>query len=400
MTKPAGAVLLVAALLAAILVAALPGASAHGAKPSPPLYTRVGDADDDGQVGPGGCVATNEQTEEQTCAKSQTNPGGLDLLSLDAREAYLPNGTAAVDFLIGYQRGGDGVSQTVSLFVGSKTFSFTGPTGGPYNSTTCDRLVGPYDFPSGDGEQQAMDCWVTYAHLGVTNGTTGTLAAIHMQSDAGATAKFDIWPGAYYEGGQNGHYVPAIPDCDTSATPPCDTPEPTEPTSDDYPSYTLAGPADLVKATASVASVDLAKGAGKVTIQLAAGAGAANVTQLANLTMSAPGTIQASLDAANAKVSGNGTSAVNLAVVGATKDGTIRITVATDLGGYTVLSIPVKAAPPASPCGTPAGSGPTGSMSGMSVAPASPTMGGIIGIGAASSASAGGIITIFLLFDF
>jgi len=366
MTKPAGAVLLVGALLAAILLAALPTASAHGALPSPPLFHRIGDADDDGQVGPGGC---NDNAEAQTCDKSQTNAGGLDLLSLDAREAYLSNGTAAVDFLVGYQRGAAGVQQTVSIFVGSKTLSFHGPNGGPYNSTTCDRLVGPYDFPGGDGLQKAVECWVTYAHLGIANGTAGSLSGIHMQSDADSTTKYDVWPGAYY---LQGRYVAAIPDCDTSATPPdCDQPEPNEPT--DRPGYALTGPADLLKVTLSAPSVDLGKGSGMVHLMLAAGAAATNVTQLANLTMDAPATIQASLDAANTKVSGNGTSMVMLNVVGATKDGTVRITVTTDLGGYAIVSIPVKAAPPPNPCGASGMGASTGMMSGMSMAPVSPT---------------------------
>src|SRR5207247_1852631 len=110
MTKPV--VAFAALFLLLLAAAAVAPVSAHGSRPAPPLYTRIGNADDDGQFAPGGC----NETANQLCGGSE-DAKGLDLLSLDARETHLANGTAAVDFLVGYQLGGAGLAQTVQVFL-------------------------------------------------------------------------------------------------------------------------------------------------------------------------------------------------------------------------------------------------------------------------------------------
>src|SRR5207245_1165505 len=123
----------------------------------------------------------------QLCGGSE-DVQGLDLLSLDVREAYMANGTGMVDLLIGFQLGKAAQDQTVKVFYNAgsaaKTIEIKGKTEGPFNSTSCDKVVGPSQFPGADAHVKAIDCYVSYAHLGV-NGTGSKLTGIHLESDVG-----------------------------------------------------------------------------------------------------------------------------------------------------------------------------------------------------------------------
>ncbi|MFO1533612.1 MAG: hypothetical protein ABR562_07980 [Thermoplasmatota archaeon] len=295
--------------------------------------------------------------------------GGLDLLSLDVRETHLPDGSPAVDFRVGVQDGKEGTTQKVQISVtaGGKAqvFDFAGPTGN-YSSSTCSRLSGPIKYPdaANDGDVMAVDCFASYVALGV-NGTGAPLSAISVKSLA-ADKPYDQMPGTWYDKDKGDTLVPRVPECEVpSGVPsgsPCETP-----TADDASggkqtpgAYTTAGPAQLVKVTASSTAVTLTGGAQKVTLTFASSLN--HTEQVLSLNMSAPTTVQASLDGSSV-VLGNTTKTVILNVVGATKDGTITVTVTSDLGAHATIAIAVKAPPPPPPTCNPAATEVSGTAS-------------------------------------
>jgi len=347
MTKPALAAATTLATLL-LLIACVPAAMAHGAPEGREIDTRVLE-DDDGGLAPGGC----SHDTEQACANPQ-NLGGLDLLALDVREMHTANGTPAASFRVLFQGGNAGVAQTVSISLtaggAAQTLTFTGNTGGPYNSTTCSAFAGAVVPPGADDHVSAVDCIVTYAALGV-NGTGDALTAISVLSSVGAK-KYDAMPGTWYTNDGQSNLAPRVPVCDSSTTPPtCEQPQPSDATGGDLTpgAYTLAGPAKLVDATLSAATVDLRQGPAIVDIVL--GTSLNGTTQVVTLNMSAPTSIQASLDAATAIV-GNESRTVKLHLVGATKDGAVTVILTSDLGFYQVLSVAVTAPPPPPACPT------------------------------------------------
>jgi hypothetical protein len=320
-----------------LLAAAVPPALADGATPNPPpLFTRIG-VDDDGAVAPGGCAAANPASCTQDVL-------GLDLVSLEVREAYTSNGTGQAIFLIGFQGGKAGQDNVVTLKLtagSAQTFAIAGKTEGPYNSTSCSAVVGPYPFPGADEHVKALECRVPYAALG-GNGTGTKVTGISVESAVGNT-KYDLLPGTWQT--TNGQTVPYAPRCSTPTPPNLPSCTPTPPTTPFE--YTLKGPAQLLEATLSAASVNLAQGPGLVEIQLASLA--TNLTQEVAIAMEAPATIQASLDAPTAVLVSNTSKTVALSIVGATRDGMVKLTLTSDLGAYQVLSVSV-AAPPSSTC--------------------------------------------------
>lgn len=329
-------------VLALLLVAAAAPASADGATANPPpLFTRIG-VDDDGAVAPGGCAAANPASCTQDVL-------GLDLVSLEVREASTANGTGQAIFLIGFQGGKAGQDNllTLKLTAGSaQTFAISGKTEGPYNSTACAAVVGPYTFPGADEHVKAIECRVPYSALG-GNGTGTKVTGISVESAVGNT-KYDLLPGTWQT--TNGQTVPYAPRC-TTPTPPslpsCTTTPPTTPFE-----YTLKGPAKLLDATLSATSVNLAQGPGLVEVQLTSLA--TNLTQEVALALESPSTIQATLDSPTAVLVSNTSKTVALSIVGATRDGIVTLTLTSDLGAYQVLSVSV-AAPPSSTCPPTAG---------------------------------------------
>lgn len=356
-------------LVALIALTLVPTAQAHGALEAREIDVRIL-ADSDGAIAPGGCSAG----AEQTCA-NPANLGGLDLLTLDAREARFANGTAYVAFRIAFQGGKPGVAQEVQLLGKAAgkafTFSFAGADGA-YNSTTCDGFEGPVDYPGGDGAQQAVDCYAAYSTLGV-NGTGAELSDISLVSLAGGK-KFDAVPGTWY---LNDQLTPFVPNAE----------EPTEGAETELGTYTLTGPARLLGATLSANRADVKSSPVRLQVQLS---NLLNKTdQVATLNMSTPATVQASLDASTAILRNGTSSAVALDVVGATKDGTITIVVTSDLGAYEVLTVAVVAPPPAPSC--PSGNQTMTGMSGMSHPPGCPT-----GTGTSTSNASGAPESIFV----
>lgn len=328
-------------VLSLLLLAAAAPASADGATENPPpLFTRIG-VDLDGAVGPGSCESANPST----CAQDVL---GLDLLSLEVREAYAANGTGQALFLVGIQ-GGEGKDNTLTLHVkggADLALVMTSKAGGAFNSTLCDATVGPYAFPGADDHVKAVECRVSYAKLGL-NGTGAKVTGIRAESAVG-TSKYDVLPGTWYSKDRQDTPVPYVPVCEVDPSSPgaphCG---PTQHPGTTPFEYALKGPAKLLDASLSAASVDLAQGPGLVQVQLTSLA--ANLTQEVALALAAPSTVQATLDAPTAVLVSNTSATVALSVVGATRDDTVTITLTSDLGAYQVLTVDVKA-PRSSTC--------------------------------------------------
>lgn len=320
MTKSAaGAAPAPAAVAALLLLAAAPLASAHGAPPVREVDARVL-LDDDGLVGYGGCV-------DGTCQPASP-AGGLDVLALDVREASLGDGSPAVVFRIIVQSEAPVPGASLVLHVdapaGAVDLRADSADGLAFTSTF-DRLDGPVDV--GDGHPKALDGWVRYSTLGAKPGDT--LSGLAVSSFRG-TDQDDAMPGGWFVNGQE---VPAVPD----------EPDPSAATEGSAPgSYTLAGPANLLSLAADPASVDLSRGPAMVKLTLA---NPVTLEQFANLTLSSPAGVAASLASAQALLQASGSRTVDLTVTNATADGTLSLVAYTDLGGRATLQVPVKAAP-------------------------------------------------------
>jgi hypothetical protein len=317
MTK-SGRAALPSVLVLLLLAAALP-ASAHGAPPVREVDARVL-LDDDGLVGYGGCV-------DGTCQPAAP-AGGLDVLALDVREAWMADGSPAVAFRLLVQSEAPVAGASLVLHVdapgGGKDFRADSADGLAFTSTF-DRLDGPVDV--GDGHPKALDGWVRYSTLGAKPGDA--LSGLTLSSFRGEDQD-DAMPGGWFMDGQE---VPAVPD----------EPDPSAATEGGEPgSYTLAGPANLLSLTADPAAVDLSHGPAKVTLSLA---NPVTLAQFANLTLLAPSGMEASLAATQALLQPSGSRTVELSVANATADGALALVAYTDLGGRATLQIPVKAAP-------------------------------------------------------
>lgn len=309
MTKPAPlpgsvappALALALALALAALAAFAPAASAHGAPPVRGIDVRVL-TDDDG-LGYGGCV-------EGACPPG--SGGGLDLLALDVREAWLPGGEPAVAFRILFQSEEPAAGGSLALRVGEREFRAETADGAAFVSAGFDRLDGPFDV--GDGHPKALDGWVRAADLG----GPGAALSLTVASFRGE-AQDDAMPGAWFA---NGVEVPPL------------SAEPAEPGS-----YTLAGPASLVSLTVEETAAS-AHGPAKVKLVLS---NAVGLPQFANLNVSAPAGVKARVDSAGLALAANGTRTVELTIADAAANGTVEVVATTDLGGRAVASVPFQA---------------------------------------------------------
>jgi hypothetical protein len=323
----------------ALAVALVPAASAHGAPPVREVDARVL-LDDDGMVGYGGCV-------DGTCQPA-IPPGGLDVLALDVREAFLADGSPAVVFRVIVQSEEPAAGASLVLHVdapaGGKDLRLDTADGLSYTAAGFDRLDGPIDV--GDGHPKALDGWVRESTLGAKPGDS--LSGMTVASSRG-DAEDDVMPGGWFVDGAE---VPAVPDePDPGAV--TETPEPG--------TYVMKGPAALVALSADSASM---AAPGKVKLTLA---NPIALEQFANLTLERPDGLPATLASAGILLQPSGTRTVDLAVGNATKDGVVRVVATTDLGGRAVVEVPVKAA--SAPSGA-ASNGTAGAHSSSSTVPA------------------------------
>jgi hypothetical protein len=307
MTKTPGAPALPAAALAlplAALLALAPPAAAHGAPPVREVDARVL-LDDDG-LGYGGCV-------EGACPPGAG--GGLDLLALDVREAWL-GGQPAVVFRILFQSAepaaGGGIVLAVEAPGGARQLRADTADGLAFVPTGFDRLDGPFDV--GDGHPKALDGWVLASALGAAEGDA--LSGLSVATFRGE-APDDAMPGGWFV---NGVEVQVPP-------------------SDGGPgTYTLAGPATLVALTVGEAMVQ-AHGPARVTLELS---NAVGLPQFADLAATAPAGVRASLASAGLALDGGASRTVEL-TVHTDVDAVVEVVATTDLGGRAVASIPVSA---------------------------------------------------------
>lgn len=304
MTKDAA----VAALLLAL--ALLPSAAAHGAPPVRDIDARVL-LDDDGLVGYGGCL-------EGECVPG--SEAGLDVLALDVREAYLPDGSPAVVFRLIVQSEAPVAGAALALHVGSpgggKDFRADTADGLAFTSASFDRLDGPFDV--GDGHPKALDGWVRLAALGKPGDALSGITVQSLRGDAGD----DAMPGGW---SSNGVEVPAVTQEEAAEG-----------------TYTLSGPALLVSASAN-GTADLAHGPAKVGVVLV---NPTTVQQFANVSLGLPDGATATLASTQVILQPSATRTVELTVSNATVDGVVNVVVSTDLGGRAVAGVPVRAPPP------------------------------------------------------
>jgi hypothetical protein len=210
-------------LLVALLLA--PAAAAHGGAPVREIDSLLL-ADDEGLYDYGGC--TSDQ-----CAPS-TEPAGIDLLGLDAREAHLPGGTPCLVLYASFQTEDRSIADRaiqITFNAGGTSHSITvaNPAAQPA-STEAALVKGPDDI--GDGFPQAIEVWITYDQMGVSVGDRVT--DIRVQSLRQAEPD-DEMPGTWYSQGQRMPHVPHSPD-------PGDLMGPMTPGT-----RTLTGPASLIR---------------------------------------------------------------------------------------------------------------------------------------------------------
>jgi hypothetical protein len=303
------------ALALALLLA--PAALAHGAPPVRAIDVRLL-LDDDGAVGYGGC--------SQGQCQPAVPPSGLDVLALDAREAWLDDGSPALVLRVSVQseEPQPGASLVVHMTSGGKAHDVTLTTadGLNYTGQGTDRLDGPLDV--GDGHPKALDLWLRQSTLGAKPGDA--VSGLSVDSFLGTTHT-DTMPGGWFEGGAPVPFVPSDPSKAGDTAGPA--------------SYTLRGPADLVLASAA-ASADLAHGPATVQVRLRN-----NTTfpQFATLHLAAPAGIAARLSPSSVLLDPGAERSVDLRVSNATAPGAVTLLATTDLGGRATLSVAVHPAP-------------------------------------------------------
>lgn len=302
------------------LLTALPIASAHGAPPVREVDTRVL-LDDDGLVMYGGCVQGNCQPVAPS--------DGLDVLAVDVREAYLPDGFPAVVFRLIVQSEAPVPGSTLVLHVqgpaGAMDFTASTQDGTTWTSPSFDRLDGPFDV--GDGHPKALDAWMRYSSLGAKPGDA--LSGMTLLSQRGDT-KDDVMPGGWFEQGQE---VPPVPDeADPGAV--TDAAQPGN--------YTLRGPAALITLKADPATPSLTGGRGSVKLTLS---NAVTLPQFCDLTAYGTG-LKATFSSSNVLLSASGARTIDLALSNVTEDGVLRVAALSDLGGLAVANMTLTLPPP------------------------------------------------------
>ncbi|MES2154967.1 MAG: hypothetical protein V4510_07515 [bacterium] len=324
MTKGVRGVL--AGIIACAFLAGMPLVAAHGAPDPREIDQRVLMDDGDGGQDYGGCPDT---LEGQPCP---TDAGAMDLLALDVREAY-HNGSPALALRIVFQvREATHADRKVDVAFKVNGQDFTvGLTGDgkAFAGPSCmDAAMTAVDV--GDGTPKAIECFVSATALNLTAGMA--VSSVTVLSSVGTT-KGDYMPGGWYS---NGQMVPA-------ASPPDDptNPEvPAIPQGMEAPgAFTTQGPAALLNFTADAPSATL--GHGPAHILLTIQNTLRTMPQLANLTLTPSPGITVALDAASVNLPDGTAKTIALVVTNATRDGSVTISAATDLGGLAAIVIPV-----------------------------------------------------------
>ncbi len=346
----------------AVLLFALPSASGHGAAAAREIDTRIL-ADDDGLIGFSACI------EGEACVPGLASES-WDLIVLEAREAYLPDGKPALVLRTVYQTDDahDGRTVTISFDAGGKSqvFGFESKGEGVITDTF-DLVRGP--FPAFDGFPFAVDGYVSYAKLGLKPGDqlTNVRVVSAIEGEEG-----DVMPGTWMSNGVEVPYVPSEPEIPGAAA---------------AGTYTLAGPAPLVTIATSSTALDLGKNATRLTLTLTSKL--TSTPQFVNLTMASPPGIVAALSQSGVALDGGATKTVTVTVSRASTAGTLNVTIRSDLDYVqkilvNVLPAPVKAVPSNSTCSSTCSPATSSSASKKSPLPALPLELGLLMLAVAS----------------
>lgn len=316
MTKPSVAAALAFLALAALALA-VPAAQAHGAAPPREVDTRVL-LDDDGGIGYGGCAGPAAESGVP-CASDH---GGLDLLVLDVREAWLGDEPAAV-FRIVTQSEGDGsgaLALSIGLAGAAREFKVADALA-PAASSTFDFVAGPFD--AFDGHPKAVDGWLKLSTLGAKPGDT--LEGIVVRSLADGEPD-DVMPGGWYANGQE---VPHLPhDADPAEAAPAPRPG----------VYALKGPAPLLALEPAAGFVDLAA-SGNLTLRLANPL--AGTSQDVTLSVVLPGGVLGGLDRGNLTLEPGATRQVTFRAAPGSLGGNATVVARSGLGGLATATVQV-----------------------------------------------------------
>lgn len=296
-----------------VLALAVP-VQGHGAAAPREIDTRLL-LDDDGLLGYGGCGLA--EVVGLPCAPE---PEGLDLLTLEVREAWLADQPALVWRMTFFEHVvHDGRSLQLSFAANGTAHDLVvdGGDGTLYTSADFARIDGP--FPVFDGHSHGIDAWLPYDRIGVQAGSALTdirLVSQHHDEDD------DLLPGTYMVNGVEAPHVPHDTDPGEALA------------SHDPATYTLKGPAPLLDATPPLVAEagvpaklllrnTLSSLAQTVLVTVADGA----LATPANLTLDAGATRSIEITAP----------------LGLTN---LTVTLTSDLGGRITLTLPVAQPPP------------------------------------------------------
>jgi hypothetical protein len=273
--------------------------------------------DDEGLVEYGGCPA-------DSCVPNFP-ADGIDLLSLDVREAFLADQRPALCFRLSYDIANPDVpSRTVFVsYAGAKVNEFTmaGLDAPAASVAESDRVLGPTSY--GDG--MTVEAWFAYDTLGIQPGAT--LSEIRLQSRTG-TQPDDDMPGPWYS---NGVAVPHVPHS-------ADAAEAVE----EHPpgNYVVKGPSPLlfdVKSTPDDAAFPHAWSISFTNPLTSLG-------QTVNATVN--GNVSVNLDPASVVLGPGQTATINVTGLVPPETGTVRLILVSDLGAQAVVDLGF-ASPPA-----------------------------------------------------
>lgn len=306
-----------ATLLVLALLAATPAVLAHGAAPPREIDTRLL-ADDDGLFPFGFCL-------EGTCAAQNE---ALDLVVLEVREAHLADEPALVFRVIAQapdQHAGRSIEVHLTAAGQEREFSYSTTDAGVENGNF-DRVAGPFD--AFDGYPKAVDAYLLYSTLGIKVGDALTAIEVHSGFEG---EEGDVMPGTWYANGQE---VPFAPNPEGEL-------EQAEPGS-----YTLKGPAELLTMASSHEAVHLASGV--ATINVTFTNPLTSLAQFANLTLTMPGGVVATLAEESLALDPGASRTISLRIASATVPANVTLAATTDIGGFQRLTFAVMPPPQAS----------------------------------------------------
>lgn len=311
------------ALATVLLVQAVPGVHAHGAAAPREIDTRVL-LDDDGLLGYGGCGVASASG-----APCIPEPEGLDVLALEAREAWLAGAPALVlRAVVQSETVHDGRGLRMAFTAGGNehVLVIDSADGLTYTSSDVDRLDGPFD--AFDGHPKAIDLWLRLDRFGLSVGDE--LSGIRLDGLHHGELD-DLMPGGYMV---NGVEVPHVPhDADPGEALAAVQPG----------SYRIQGPATLLTLQTDTPNV-LVNGTTNVTVRinnpLAATA--------QSITLQVAG-VPATLSSTNLTLDAGATRQVTLQIPALPAASQLTLIAASDLGGRDVLDFTLLTPPPAAP---------------------------------------------------